>query len=289
MKKSAAAHLKMLSEMSADPTKAARAMLDTWKKHFKQTNKQVSFITLERLTRKQLGTEEVEARSRSLFTNRGGIHRDQGYINYVMKRRLEDARSTLKKAKAEYRNSINYLATQIREDVMREFCRFMKQEVEKEWRIKIMRMKRKQKIQALENKYKPWTKPVEPRINDIKISDFELEHLESQEAEASVPVYGGVEVSDDLKKALSLPPKFALHPKVGIKSVETEIEKGIYKARWSHMLEMEREGREPTEQEVEQELASNRVWDKETKELDFTRHLENMVQYQYNWGPFSPP
>ena len=60
MKKSAAAHLKMLSEMSADPTKTARLMLDTGKKYFKQTNKQISFITIGRLTRKQLGTEEVE-------------------------------------------------------------------------------------------------------------------------------------------------------------------------------------------------------------------------------------
>ena len=47
MKKSTAAHLKVLSAMCADPTKAARAMLDAGKKHFKQTSKQISFITLE--------------------------------------------------------------------------------------------------------------------------------------------------------------------------------------------------------------------------------------------------
>ena len=46
--------------MAADPTKAARAMLDTGKKHLKMTRKQISLNTLEKLLRKQLGTEDVE-------------------------------------------------------------------------------------------------------------------------------------------------------------------------------------------------------------------------------------
>ena len=52
MKKSAAAHLKVLSTMTADPTKAARAMLDTGKKHMKLTRKQLSLNTIERLQKK---------------------------------------------------------------------------------------------------------------------------------------------------------------------------------------------------------------------------------------------
>ena len=56
MKKSDAAHLHVLSAMTADPTKAARAMLDTGKKHLKMTRRQISLNTLEKLVRKQLGT-----------------------------------------------------------------------------------------------------------------------------------------------------------------------------------------------------------------------------------------
>ena len=43
MKKSAAAHLRVLSGMTADPTKVARAMLDTGKKHMKLTRRQHFF------------------------------------------------------------------------------------------------------------------------------------------------------------------------------------------------------------------------------------------------------
>ena len=54
MRKSDAVQLRVLSDMAADPTKAARAMLDTGKKHLKMTRKQISLNTLEKLLRKQL-------------------------------------------------------------------------------------------------------------------------------------------------------------------------------------------------------------------------------------------
>ena len=67
MKKSDAAHLHILSGMTADPTKAARAMLDTGKRHIKMTKKQISLNTLEKLGRKQLGTEDVEQMSKKVI------------------------------------------------------------------------------------------------------------------------------------------------------------------------------------------------------------------------------
>ena len=131
MRKSAAAHIKLLSEMSADPTKAARAMMETGKRHLKQTNKQISFNTLDRLRKKQMGTQDVENMSKKFIKNVSGTSRDQGYINYVMSRRWEDAQKTLKRAKAEYRNSMKYLMTVVPDQVMMEFCRFMRLEVGK--------------------------------------------------------------------------------------------------------------------------------------------------------------
>ena len=223
MKKYAAAHIKLLSEMSADPTKAARAMMETGKRHFKQTNKQISLNTLDRLIKKEMGTQDVENMSKKFINNRRGTSRDQGYINYVMKRRREDAKQNLDRAKAEYRNTMKYLATVVPENVMVEFCSFMRMEVGKEWREKVQRMKRK--IRTLEDRTKAWKKSADPTIEGIKVSDAELEQMEALEAETVVPVYGGVEV--EVKEAAALPPKFALHPKVDIKNVETEIEKGI--------------------------------------------------------------
>ena len=68
MRKSDAAQLRVLSDMAADPTKAARAMLDTGKKHLKMTRKQISLNTLEKLLRKQL-CEPNSGGSSTIFNN----------------------------------------------------------------------------------------------------------------------------------------------------------------------------------------------------------------------------
>ena len=96
MKKSAAAHLKVLSAMAADPIKAARAMLDTGKKHMKVTKKQISLNTIERLLKKQLGTEDVERMAMKVVKECG--KRDVGFINFVMARRKQDAEKNVNKA-----------------------------------------------------------------------------------------------------------------------------------------------------------------------------------------------
>ena len=70
MRKSAVAHLLDLSLRCADPTKAARAMLETGKRNMKQMRKQISFNTLDRLRKKQLGTEDVEQMSKKFIKTR---------------------------------------------------------------------------------------------------------------------------------------------------------------------------------------------------------------------------
>ena len=51
---------------------------------------------------------------------------------------------------------------------------------------------------------------------------------------------------------MKLPPKFALYPKVDMKVVEMEVERGIWKARWENRSQEQREGRqEPNEEEQE--------------------------------------
>ena len=96
--------------------------------------------------------------------------------------------------------------------------------------------------------------------------------LEEREANVNVQVYEDVQVPLDALKVLSLPPKFALHPRIEMKSVELEVEKGIWKARWEHRSQQNREGRgEPNEQEMNEELAETRLWDNAEKELDYSK------------------
>ena len=270
MKKSDAAHLHVLSAMTADPTKAARAMLDTSKRHLKMTRRQISLNTLEKLVRKQLGTEDVERMSTKVIKDAKGKQRDVGYIMFVMKRRKKDAEEQMRKAKVDWRNTIKYLNELLPTRVMEQYTKFLKEVVEKLWKEGCKTMRKK--VRTLEERYHPWTKPMEPKIRDIKISDEELAPMEEQEEEVSVPIYGGVQVPLEVKHVLKLPPKFALYPKIDMKVVEMEVERGIWKARWEDRSQEQREGRqEPNEEEQEEMMGETRVWDGETKELDYSK------------------
>ena len=222
MKKSAAAHLKVLSAMTADPIKAARAMLDTGKKHMKVTKKQISLNTIERLLKKQLGTEDVERMAMKVVKECG--KRDVGFINFVMARRKQDAEKKVSKAKSEWQNSLKYLRNLLPPRLMDEYSNFVRTIMESEWQSGISKMKRK--VLRLEERYHPWRKPAQPRFDNIKISDEELAPMEDQELRVQVPSYGGVGVPREVEQVLKLPPKFALFPKVDMKMVEMEVERG---------------------------------------------------------------
>ena len=58
MRVSAVAHLHVIAQQCADPTQAARAMVMTGNKHLKCTKKTIAVNTLDRLCRKQVGTNE---------------------------------------------------------------------------------------------------------------------------------------------------------------------------------------------------------------------------------------
>ena len=268
MKKSAAAHLRVLSGMTADPTKVARAMLDTGKKHMKLTRRQISLNTLERLMKKQLGTEDVERMANKV--TKESKKRDVGFINFVMGRRVQDAKEKVDKARKEWLNSLRYLASLLPPGLMEEYTKFLRTTVESAWEASTSKMKNK--ILRLEEQYHPWKKPVQPRFNDIKISDVELAPMEEKEQQVKISVYGGVQVPREVEKVLKLPLKFAIYPKVDMKVVEMEVERGIWKARWEDRSEEQRGRREEmTEEQVEEVMAETRVWDDDAKELNYSK------------------
>ena len=211
MKKSAAAHLQVLSGMTADPTKVARAMLDTGEKHMKLTRRQISLNTLERLMKKHLGTEDVE-RMLEKVVKQQGKKRDVAFINFVMRRRRkQDAEDKTNKAMTEWLNSLRYLASLLSPALMEEYTKFLKTLVESRWEAG--RSKMKSKIVRLEERYPPWKKPVQPRFNEIKISDAELEPMKEQEQQVIVPVYGGVRVPGEVDKFSNFLPNLPCTPK----------------------------------------------------------------------------
>jgi hypothetical protein len=114
MRKSAVAYFHFLAQPCADPTKAAKAMIETGSKHIKMTKKQSTFITLDKLKRKKMGTPEVEAASKKIFRSN---RRDQGYIEYVMRRKVEDARAQAERERRRHRAGLDYLVSVLPEHI----------------------------------------------------------------------------------------------------------------------------------------------------------------------------
>ena len=257
MKTSAVAQIYELAQQCADPTTAARAMLETGERHVKLTNRQVTSNKLHRLQNKGLGTRDVEKASKLVI--KGKSVRDQGYINYVMGRRWRDAMDQVERARRKHRSSTKFLASILPNHTMGEFYRLMEGYTERLWKDKKDKMKKQ--IKKLQEDFQPGKQPVPSTIQEIKITDAELAEVEELEEQPEVAIFGGAVVPEAAKAALVLDPKLALHPKIDLKEVEMEVEKGIWKARWEHRNKQERGGGEATEEQEEQELEETRTYD----------------------------
>ena len=283
MRKSAVAFIHYLARQCADPTKVAKAMINTGERHVKLTKRQIAFILLDRLLRKGLGTTDVERGSLRLIKHKKA--RDIGYIDYVMRRRRQEARKELEKAKKRHKCYLRYLQSIIPSHILEEFCRYMRQIMGTEWQEQQKRMKKK--IQNLQKKYQPWRAPVPNKYLEVKISDEELAEDEEKEAPPEVKVYGGAVVPEAAKPALILDPKFALYPKIDMKMVEMEIEKAIWKGRWEHRTKEMRDGQEMTEGEKENEAEETRLYNSEEKKMDYTKI--RVTQLPGNARVIAPP
>ena len=74
-------------------------------------------------------------------------------------------------------------------------------------------------------------------IRNVKYSDQDLEDVVVGDVDDNIIAYGGVNVSENMKAVLGLPPKLMTYNKIDTVQIETEIQKGLAKARYSLMSE----------------------------------------------------
>ena len=87
--------------------------------------------------------------------------------------------------------------------------------------------KRKRKVRFLKQKYGQ-SKRIPDDLEGINIADKEIPTTFTSEPRC----YGGISLTENEKKVLNLPPKFAVYGKVDSLECEAEIEKGLAKLRW---------------------------------------------------------
>ena len=143
------------------------------------------------------------------------------------------------------------------------FGRMMKHEVENEW--KAGKVKNKNKITRLYEKWRKKPRGESENIRNVKYRDVDLEDIEVCDKNKEVISYGGVEISDNMREALTLNPKMMCYNKVDDVEIECEIEKGKMKHRYSKMSK-DKPGEDNNESEE-----NNVVLDVENKVIDYSK------------------
>ena len=125
-----------------------------------------------------------------------------------------------------------------------EFEYVAKQIVERLWYVKMKQIRKS--VQEKMNLYK--VKKDVCDVKGIRIGNDRLTEEEKEPIEVNPVVYDNVEVTNNMKAALTMPPGFMLYPKIKIEEVETEFEKGLVKARYCLMSKYENHSQQDSHQ-----------------------------------------
>ena len=185
--------------------------------------------------------------------NRIGVERQSALVERSMSWKLRDAMQCMRKAQytntKEWRNARKTfrqlgICRKYEELWSRESCKYKD----------VLCKRRKKKVDFLSRKYNRKTR-LPYSINGAIVADQDVPENFTSEPRC----YGAIEISNDEKAVLSLPPKFATYDRVDQLRCEGEVEKGLAKLRWSKR-------RETTEKE---EVEEDRFYNETEQTFDF--------------------
>jgi hypothetical protein len=215
-----------LSTMSANPEMVLEAIKRTMGRALKLQHSKYVVKLFISLKNKKIGTSSVESLCKR--TCRGLPNkRVRSMVQQVMMWRLKDAENQLRSDR--YSNTIIWREVKsilITENIVNEYTVL--------WSLEKGRYEQelidlcRSKVAFLYKKYSV-TKCVPDVVRGIVIEDQHIPETFSSEPRC----YGGVRLDDCEKKALELPPKFALYDSIDPVECEAQIEKGLAKLRWS--------------------------------------------------------
>ena len=180
------------------------------------------------------GTNEVEKYAQIVCkqsVRKGG---NRKLIKDAMKHKADDAKFAENRARSEFVKCKNEYNKVIKNGSMIDviFNRMMKDEVEHIWNEG--KIKNKKKVETLVLRWLP--KENVGSIRNVMYADIHLEEkVASRNTDLEPIVYDNLVVSDNVKAALKLHPKFRAYGKIDTTRIEIEIEKGISKARYALM------------------------------------------------------
>ena len=275
--------LRTLSLEFTNPSNAFRLMRDFMEKSIENTKANAVRDTIAKFNKKGVVLKDVNDTAMSLtFKMKNGLSKEiaiEKIKKTVMKVKTEDIRRKCVITKSALKISKQNLSEVVRVKTFarKEFMKVVKNENERIWSCE--KAKGLEKLNANFAKQKRKADSTLGVTQGVNIGDIEIEcyrrenDIEIKENEAIV--YDDIEVNDEEKEILKLPPDHALYPKVTVEKVETEMDVCFVKYNW----EKSRKEREKEERnKVKDENNSVHVTLATDDGAHFSAHKKNSSQ-----------
>ena len=234
----------IISNTSTNPAMVLEAMKRTMSSSMKLLKGRYVFDLFTKLCNKKVGTNAMVNQCKRICSGlpRG---REQSMLEIVMKWRLQDAKASMFESEREntriWRDSKRIItAHRVRE----EYETIWRREKEKyQWHLRGLL---RSKVSLLVRRYTRKT-DIPDSVRGIVVKDQQI----PADFSNSPRCYGGVELNEDERAALSLPPKYAIHSKINTTDCEAQVEKGLAKLRWS----IQKRGREEQDEEPSESIS----------------------------------
>jgi hypothetical protein len=221
--------MRKLSEKCENPNVVERIMKRTMRESQELLRTYYVVDLIRALNQKGVGLQSVENQAQRLCTKLP--KRRETLVKTIMTWKLKDAHRELRKQKwtnMEVWRGAKPVLTE--KGILKEYINLWRKE--KGSLKSELNEKRKTKVKFLISKY--GKKVNIPDVYEgIKISDQEIPDTFTSEPRC----YGGCTIDNNERSILTLPPKFAMYPKLDAAAIETQIEKSLAKYRWDQAKE----------------------------------------------------
>ena len=267
MRPTAIFHIRRITSYCTDPIVAERKLRGTMKLAQTRISAMLRRNLLEKLIKKDIGTNQVERIAQHLTDTgrRCGFGRNRKLIKILMQQKMMDARKDLEIVEHRYHRARQDLWTIMPYHSREAYEAHTLIRCETDIAYKTGREKIRRKIYHLFQKYGD---KVPDTIDGIKITDKAL----GDRRPLPDPVIVNVEVTNNAKETLQLPPKTATYGPINMIECETEIEKMLVKLKWEKRSEAEREEVGASKQEWEEMKRQDvEIHDLENATINFNR------------------
>ena len=227
--------IRTLSLETMQPSVSSMAMHNFWKINVKLNRRVLTVNLLKVLVSQNCATNDVMFTARNMSKSSFRRGSDDRLRKVLMKEKLSDAladesyiRKQFEMCRNRYYKSVtrNSLVDNI-------FQNMMRQKVESDW--KEGKIKNRNKVNHLVSKWRSQqSRNMEENLRNIKYSDKDLARDICDKNDSPV-VYGNVEVSENMKEALTLNPKLMCFPQIDPWDMEVAVELGFTKFRYSQI------------------------------------------------------